>query len=136
MTCAVALVMVIYRRFPDTPGAGPVVLSSLLLLPIALLLGDPWAVAPGKVGILAGFGLVFAVAQVALAEGAKRLPPSEAGLLSSLEAALAPGLAWLILFEAPPSQTVLGGAVVLVAVVSTQVGARERVAGSDPPPVP
>ena len=69
MTCAVALVMVIYRRFPDTPGAGPVVLSSLLLVPIAFLLGDPGAVAPREVGVLAGFGLVFAVSQVALAEG-------------------------------------------------------------------
>ena len=136
MTCAVALVMVIYRRFPDTPGAGPVVLSSLLLLPIALLLGDPWAVAPREVGVLAGFGLVFAVAQVALAEGAKRLPPGETGLLSGLEAAFAPGLAWIVLWEAPPSRTVLGGAIVFLAALATQILVRERVAGSGPPPVP
>ena len=33
MTTAMATIMVIYRKYPDTPGAGPSVLQSLILLP-------------------------------------------------------------------------------------------------------
>ena len=121
MTCAIALVMVIYRRYPETPGAGPAVASSLLLVPIAFVFGDPLSNPPTEIAWMAGFGVVFAVASVTLAEGAKRLPSSETGLLSSLEAPFAPVLAWLILFETPPTQTVIGGLVVLIAVAATQI---------------
>ena len=37
MATVMASIMVIYRKFPNTPGAGPAVLSSVLLLPIAAL---------------------------------------------------------------------------------------------------
>ena len=44
MTTAMALIMVIYRKYPDTPGAGPAVLSSVLLLPFAAIFGNPFDV--------------------------------------------------------------------------------------------
>lgn len=124
MTCVMAFIMVIYRRYPSTPGAGPAVTSSLLLLPFAAAFGDPFSNPPIEIAWMAGFGIVFAFASVALAEGAKRLPPGETGLLSSLEAPFAPILAWLILFEAPPVRTLLGGALVLLAVAATQIPTR------------
>jgi len=124
MTCALAIMMVIYRRYPDTPAAGPAALSSLLLLPASLLFGAPFLVPMQELAILAAFGLVFAVASVTLAEGAKRIPAGETALLSVLETPLAPLFGWLFFAEIPPAATFAGGTLILAAVVTTQVSRR------------
>jgi len=116
MTIAMASVMVIYRKYPDTPGAGPAAMQSVLLLPVALLLGDPFSVVGPEIVVLAAFGLLFAIASIALAEGAKRLPAGQTALLSTLETPLAPVLAFLVLAEIPTFPTFIGGALVLFAV--------------------
>ncbi len=117
MTTAMAAIMVIYRKYPQTPGAGPQVLQSLLLLPVALLFANPIDVERGEILILAAFGFLFAIASVALAEGAKRVPSGQTALLSSLETPLAPAFAFLLFSEAPNFETFLGGSVVLLAVL-------------------
>ena len=117
MTAAMASVMVIYRKHPETPGAGPAAMQSILLLPVAALLGDPAGVAEPEIAVLAAFGLLFAVASIALAEGAKRLPAGQTALLSTLETPLAPVLAFLVLAEIPTLATFAGGALVLFAVL-------------------
>ena len=117
MTCAMAAIMVIYRKYPDTPTPGPAVLQSLLLLPVALLIGSPFAIATGEILILAGFGLLFAIASVTLAEGAKRVSSAQTALLSSLETPLAPLFAFLLFTEVPSSATVLGGTIIFLAVL-------------------
>ncbi len=120
MAIAVALMLVIYRRFPGTPGGGPMVLSSLLLLPFGLYFGDPLHNLPGEIAILAAFGLIFAVASVTMVEGAKRLPSGETALLSTLDAPLAPLFAWMMFSQVPPILTVLGGVLVLAGIVVSQ----------------
>ncbi|MEQ8346964.1 MAG: DMT family transporter [Sneathiellaceae bacterium] len=117
MTVAMASIMVIYRKFPDTPGPGPAVLQSVLLLPVAAILGSPFAVDCAEAVILAAFGLLFAIASVALAEGAKRIPASQTALLSALETPLAPVFAFILFTEVPDVATFIGGAVVLAAVL-------------------
>ncbi|MCR9215443.1 MAG: DMT family transporter [Proteobacteria bacterium] len=117
MTFVMALTMVLYRRFPATPTAGPAILSSLLLLPAALFFGAPFAVKLSEIAILAAFGLLFAIATVTLAEGAKRVPSGQTALLSSLETPLAPIFAFLLLAEVPNSATYIGGALILMAVL-------------------
>ncbi|MEM7169261.1 MAG: DMT family transporter [Pseudomonadota bacterium] len=117
MTTAMACIMVIYRKYPDTPVAGPAVLQSLLLLPFAAVLGSPFQIAESEVWILAAFGLLFAIASVTLAEGAKRVPSGQTALLSALETPLAPIFAFLLFAEIPGTPTFLGGAVVLLAVL-------------------
>jgi len=124
MTCALAFIMAIYRRYPETPAAGPAVLSSLILLPPGLLLGELFSVPVHELAILSAFGLVFAVASVTLAEGARRIPAGETALLSVLETPLAPLFGWLFFLEIPPVTTFIGGALILVAVVATQVPRR------------
>ena len=116
MTTAMAAIMVIYRKYPDTPGAGPAVLSSVLLLPFSALLGSPFEVDRVEIYVLSAFGLLFAIASVTLAEGAKRVPSGQTALLSSLETPLAPVLAFLLLAESPSIATFLGGSLVLLAV--------------------
>ena len=117
MTIAMASIMVIYRKYPDTPGAGPAALQSILLLPFAIILGNPFAVERTEMYVLAAFGLLFAIASVTLAEGAKRVPSGQAALLSALETPLAPIFAFMLFTEVPNSATFLGGSVVLLAVL-------------------
>jgi len=121
MTCALAIMMAIYRRYPKTPAAGPAALSSLLLLPPALLLGGAFSVPLDEVLVLMAFGLVFAIASVTLAEGAKRIPAGETALLSVLETPLAPLFGWWFFSEIPPMATFVGGTLILAAVIATQV---------------
>jgi drug/metabolite transporter (DMT)-like permease len=116
MTAAMASIMVIYRKYPATPAAGPAVLQSVLLLPLAAILGDPFEVDRTEVYDLAAFGLLFAIASVALAEGAKRVPSGQTGLLGALETPLAPVFAFVLFSEGPSIATFLGGSLVLVAV--------------------
>ncbi len=116
MTFVMALTMVLYRKHPLTPTAGPAILSSLLLLMAALVFGHPLAVEFSEILILAAFGLLFAIATVTLAEGAKRVPSGQTALLSSLETPLAPIFAFLLLAEVPNMATFLGGALILIAV--------------------
>lgn len=117
MTTAMASIMVIYRRYPDTPGAGPAALQSVLLLPIAAVFGDPVEVDRTEVYVLAAFGLLFAIASVTLAEGAKRVPSGQTALLSALETPLAPLFAFILFTEIPNTATFLGGSFVLLAVL-------------------
>jgi drug/metabolite transporter (DMT)-like permease len=120
MTLMMAGIMVIYRKYPDTTAALPAALSSIILLPCAVLFSTPSDVLPNELPILALFGLVFAVASVTLSEGARRLPSAETALLSILEMPLAPILAVLILSEAPTPQAIVGGLIILCAVVWSQ----------------
>lgn len=117
MTTAMAAIMVIYRKYPNTPGAGPAVLQSLFLLPVAGLLGSPFDVDLIEIAILAAFGLLFAIASVTLAEGAKRVPSGQTALLSALETPLAPIFAFMLFAEVPSLATFIGGSVVLLAVL-------------------
>ena len=119
MTTVMALIMVIYRKYPDTPGAGPAALSSVLLLPFAAIFGNPFDVERTEVFILSVFGLLFAIASVTLAEGAKRVPSGQTALLSTLEAPLALIFAFMLFSEIPNIATFLGGSLVLFAVLSS-----------------
>ncbi len=117
MTTAMASIMVIYREYPDTPAAGPAVLQSVLLLPFAAMFGNPFHVERTEVYVLSAFGLLFAIASVALAEGAKRIPSGQTALLSALETPLAPVFAFILFTEVPNIATFFGGSVVLFAVL-------------------
>ncbi len=119
-TFTLAVIMVIYRRFPETPAAAPAAFMSFILLPPSLILGAPFEAAWHEIPIMAAFGLVFAVAAITLAEGSRRVPAAEAGLLSALETPLAPIWAWFLLAEVPATASLIGGAVVMAAVVVSQ----------------
>lgn len=126
MTLMMAASFIIYRRWPDTPAALPAAVSSAVLVPIAALLSDPMQVITSERWILVGFGAVFAAASVLMLEGARRIPASEVALFGALETPLAPVLALVILSETPPATTLLGGVVILAAVVWAQLSGLRR----------
>ena len=117
MTTAMATIMVIYRKYLGMPGAGPSALQSLILLPPSFALGAPFRTEPFEIFVLAAFGFLFAFASVTLAEGEKRVPSGQTALLSALETPLAPVLAFIVFTEVPSVATILGGSVVLIAVL-------------------
>jgi len=117
MTLAMATIMVIYRKYPSTPGAGPAALQSFLLLPVAALIGKPFQTEFIEILILAAFGFLFAIASVTLAEGAKRIPAGQTALICALETPLAPILAFIVFTEVPNIETFFGGSIVLAAVL-------------------
>jgi len=121
MTVVMATLMVIYRRYPQTPAAGPAALSSLVLLPLAVFYSDPFAIPFYDFFVMAAFGLIFAIASVTLAEGMKRIPAGETALLSALETPLAPLFGWMFFAEIPASTTFLGGVIILFSVLATQI---------------
>jgi len=119
MTIAMAMIMVIYRKYPETPGAGPSVLQSLFLIPPSFVLGAPFQTAPFEILVLAAFGLLFAIASITLAEGAKRVPSGQTALIVALEVPLAPILAFTVFTDIPTVATLVGGTLVLVAVLAS-----------------
>ena len=121
MTLGMAVCMVIYRRWKHTPAAGPAALSSLLLLPVCVLFEDVLAVSSRDLVILACFGLAFAVASVTMMEGVKRIPAGEAALIGTLETPIAPILAYLFFAEVPVAAALAGGAIILAAVIFSQL---------------
>jgi len=126
MTIAMAGYLCIYRRYPNTPAAGPAVLMSVLLIPIGWVFGDPLSAAMDEIIIMCLFGLVFSIASVTLAEGARRLPAAETALLSALETPLAPVWAFLFFTEVPPLLTLVGGGIIFISVLYSQSVNRKR----------
>ena len=126
MTIAMAGYLCIYRRYPDTPAAGPAVLLSLLLVPVGWYFGNPFSAPAEEIMIMCLFGLVFSVASVTLAEGARRLPAAETALISSMETPLAPIWAFMVFSEVPPVLTVIGGVIILIAVLFSQIRQRRN----------
>jgi drug/metabolite transporter (DMT)-like permease len=120
MTLGMAGYLCIYRRYPNTPAAGPAVLLSLFLVPISWVAGDPLSAPLHEIFIMCLFGLVFAVASVTIAEGARRLPAAETALLSALETPLAPIWAFMLFAEMPTAYTVTGGVIILIALFASQ----------------
>ena len=117
MTLMMALLMAVYRRYPDAPTTMPGVMASLMLMIIALIWTRPLAIAPAEIGIVAGFGVIFYAASLTIAIGSKYIASGEAGLLSVVETPSAILLALLILHEVPGVNTLIGGSIILAAVL-------------------
>lgn len=66
--------------------------------------------------VLLGFGQM-ALGLALLTVGARLIPASEVALITLLEVVLGPLWVWLALSERPPQLTLLGGGVVILAVL-------------------
>jgi drug/metabolite transporter (DMT)-like permease len=121
MTIGLSILLVVYRRYPDTPSAGPTVVSSLILMPVGLFFGAPFAVSGRDMGWLVVFGLLSSIVFVSMVAGSKRVPAGEASLINTLETPLAPLLVWLFMGEVPGLATLAGGALVLAGSALTQI---------------
>jgi drug/metabolite transporter (DMT)-like permease len=118
MTMAFAGTIVITRHRRDVSMAPAICLSQLLVF----LAAAPFA-APGSVtGRDFGFLLLLGVGQMGLGlafltVGARLLPPAEVALITLLEVVLGPLWVWIVDAERPAATALVGGAVVVVAVL-------------------
>ncbi|KUM23365.1 hypothetical protein AU467_33805 [Mesorhizobium loti] len=115
---AIAMMTVIMRRYRDTPMLESVAIACFVAAISASFFADPFNVRIGEVALLGLFGIVTqGVALGVYAMGARRLPAAQATLLSSAEMPMAPLWVWLFFNEMPATETFVGGALVLVAIL-------------------
>jgi drug/metabolite transporter (DMT)-like permease len=116
MTTGSALYMIMVRAFRDTPVVWAAAVSSFLLFLLGWFVTDPLAVSSRDALLLVVFGASFALASILWTEGSRLIPAPESGLLGSAEVPFAILFAFLFLGEIAPTASLVGGAIVLVAV--------------------
>lgn len=104
------------------------VLSMIAAFGLAALLGQTVAATSHDIAISMALGAVVLTGGMALYTfGSKALPTAELTLISSIENILAPIWVWLLLGETASQATLIGGAMVLLAVMGNAVmGARRQ----------
>jgi len=116
MTAGCALYMVLIRKFTDAPVVWTGAVAAFLLFLVGCLVTDPLDVTRHDAVLMCAFGVSFAAAVILWTEGTRLVSAAESGLLGSAEVPLAILFAWLFLGELPPRASLVGGAVVIVAV--------------------
>jgi drug/metabolite transporter (DMT)-like permease len=129
MTLAFALSVVITRHRRDISMAPAICLSQVLVVAVAGPFGHPGSVGAHDLGLILalgvgqmGLGLAF------LTIGARLIPAAEVALITLLEVVLGPLWVWLALAERPSTATLIGGGVVMAAVVLQTLVEPARVA--------
>ena len=127
MTLAFAAAIVITRHKREISMAPAICLSQLLVFGAFAPLADVASVTRGDLGLL----VLLGVAQMGLGlafftVGARLVPAAEAALITLLEVVLGPLWVWLAYSEEPGPATLVGGAVVIAAVI-LQTAQRPRV---------
>ncbi|HVI90587.1 MAG TPA: DMT family transporter [Dongiaceae bacterium] len=117
MTCAMAALTVCFRRYREIDtlqvAAASCFLGSLVALPFATFGG----VDTSQVGLLALFGIAqMGLGFLLLAAGTRRVSAMESALIGALDAPLAPLWVWLAFGETVSNATLIGGAIILLAV--------------------
>ncbi|MFL5929692.1 MAG: DMT family transporter [Gaiellaceae bacterium] len=118
MTLAFAATIVITRHRRDVSMAPAICLSQLIVFAAFAPLADPASITGSDLGLLVllgvgqmGLGLAF------LTVGARLIPAAEAALITLLEVVLGPLWVWIAYGEEPAAAALVGGAVVIGAVV-------------------
>lgn len=123
--------IVITRHRRDVSMAPATCLSQLLVFALAAPFADPSHVGAQDVTLLATLGVCqIGLGFVFLTIGGRLIPAGEVALITLLEVVLGPLWVWVFLGERPATATLVGGAVVLGAVL-VQAGERPEA-----PPAP
>jgi drug/metabolite transporter (DMT)-like permease len=115
-TFALGIVITRWRR--DVSMAPATCLSQLILVVAFLPFANPGEISAGDVGWLAALGIgQIGLGFALLTVGARLIPAAQVGLITLLEVVLGPLWVWLALDERPSTYTLIGGAIVIVAIV-------------------
>jgi drug/metabolite transporter (DMT)-like permease len=124
MAIAFAVAIVITRHRRDVSMAPATLYAQLLLVAAFLPFSAPGGLGGGDVVELALLGAgQIGLGLVLLTIGARLIPAAHVALISLLEVVLGPLWVWLALSETPSTATLLGGAIVVAAVI-IQAGGR------------
>lgn len=123
MTAAFAASVVIARRWPDYDAMLVTCISSALcgLACFVVILADtgsPRIPTPGQMGLLVLFSIATqSLSYLLFLIGSRHVPSSEVGLIALLDVVLGPFWVWLVFAEEPGLPALVGGALVLSAVL-------------------
>jgi drug/metabolite transporter (DMT)-like permease len=118
MTATFAMIIVLPRLDPEVAVLPATIISSFLTSVLFAPLASFATLDLHNWLVLAAFGATnFSFAFVIFMAGARRVPPADAALILTLETVLTPTWVWLFFGETPPTSTLVGGAVIVVAVV-------------------
>lgn len=118
MTVSFAATLVLTRHHREVSMAPATCLSQVLVLVLAAPFASLSSAGPQDVLILATLGICqIGLGFAFLTIGARLIPAGEVALITLLEIVLGPLWVWLFLAERPSTSTLVGGAVVLGAVL-------------------
>ena len=112
-------VMIVITRWRHDVSMAPATCLSQVFLVIAFLpFASPGAIGSGDVGWLAALGIgQIGLGFALLTVGARLIPAAQVGLITLLEIVLGPLWVWLALDERPDARTLVGGAIVIAAIL-------------------
>jgi len=132
-TLAFALMIVITRWRRDVSMAPATCLSQAILVAAFLPFATPGEVGGDDVFWLAALGIgQIGLGFALFTAGARLIPAAQAGLITLLEVVLGPLWVWLALDERPSALTLVGGAIVIVAIVILTRAPPARELGEEP----
>jgi drug/metabolite transporter (DMT)-like permease len=121
---AFAVMIVITRWRHDVSMAPATCLSQAILVAAFLPFADLGAIGGDDVVWLAALGIgQIGLGFALLTVGARLIPAAQVGLITLLEVVLGPVWVWLALDERPSTLTLVGGGIVIVAIVIQTRGA-------------
>ncbi len=127
MTLGMAGCSVVMRRHRDLPMMLALALSAWLVSAVTFSFVDSFAVSRQDLLLIGMFGVLQNAAGLALYSlGTKRIPAAEATLVAALEVPFTPLWVWLLLNETPLIYTLIGGAIVMVALFTHIFGEFKR----------
>lgn len=130
---AFAVMIVITRWRHDVSMAPATCLAQAVLVVAFLPFAAPGAIGGDDVGWLAALGIgQIGLGFALLTAGARLIPAAQVGLITLLEVVLGPLWVWLALDERPSTLTLVGGAIVIVAIA---IQTRAPAPGPDEEPV-
>jgi drug/metabolite transporter (DMT)-like permease len=119
MTVLISAMMVVIRQHRAVCMLPAAALSAFLCALLVWPVADPASVSGRDLAWLMLFGTTqFGLGLLLLTLGTRLVSATRSALIGALETPLAPALVWLVLGEAPPLMTCIGGAIVLAAVVA------------------
>jgi drug/metabolite transporter (DMT)-like permease len=123
MTLSYSVAIVITRHRRDISMTPAICLSQLLLVLAAGAFAQPTTIGQHDLVFLVLMGVgQMGLGLVLFAMGARLIVASEIALITLLEVVLGPFWAWVAVSEKPPLMTVVGGAVVVAAVLIQTTG--------------
>ena len=115
---AFALMIVITRWRQDVSMAPATCVSQAILVAVFLPFASPGAIGGDDAAWLAALGIgQIGLGFALLTVGARLIPAAQVGLITLLEVVLGPVWVWLALDERPTTLTLVGGAIVILAIV-------------------
>lgn len=113
-----SIATVITRRFASVRMTPATCLGTFLAAGFAASQASTFTVSAGDMGFLFAFGVVnLGIGLAFFATGARLIPAAVAALLGTFEPILGPIWVWLIHSEVPSGRTIIGGAVVVTALL-------------------